>query len=332
MEDLFIEETAETNLLEDIDFESVESSSLLKKNLFIDDSYLTNISKYPLLTKEQELNYFKILDEYNKIADKLSKLENRLNYKLSILDLSSNLGLSIDKIQKLQKEAKLARNNLINSNLRLVVSIAKKYNNKGLPFSDLIQEGNIGLIYSLKKFDYTKGFKFSTYSTYWIRQSIIRALHNKSRLIRLPVNIIDLINKIKKIDKKDEILKKISEDKIKFLNTIDYEPISLDSKLNIYEDSESINLIDSIPDNKYCPESNIINKTMKENINRLINCLDFYEREIISLRFGLKDGSEKTFNEISKIINLKQSSVKHILNKAISKIKNNNNISLIFDY
>ncbi|MFN8578213.1 MAG: sigma-70 family RNA polymerase sigma factor, partial [Candidatus Sericytochromatia bacterium] len=194
MEDLFIEETAETNLLEDIDFESVESSSLLKKNLFIDDYYLANISKYPLLTKEQELNYFKILDEYNKIADKLSKLENRLNYKLSILDLSSNLGLSIDKIHKLQKEAKLARNNLINSNLRLVVSIAKKYNNKGLPFSDLIQEGNIGLIYSLKKFDYTKGFKFSTYSTYWIRQSIIRALHNKSRLIRLPVNIIDLIN------------------------------------------------------------------------------------------------------------------------------------------
>ena len=263
-----------------------------------DDSvriYLQQIGKIPLLTPEEELEVAK-------------------------------------KIYETQSE--IARKVLINANLRLVVSIAKKYIGRGLSFLDLIQEGNMGLIKATEKFDYTKGYKFSTYATWWIQQSITRAIADKARIIRLPIHLIESINKIKKatmdlttelgrIPVKQEIADKMGITVAKLTSIIKatQSTISIDTPTGQKDDSNKI--IDYIVDeNTAAPDSLVSQESMLDDIKGMLEQLSQKERDVLILRFGLNnDGNKKTLDEIGSIYGVSRERIRQIENRAISKLK-----------
>ena len=263
-----------------------------------DDSvriYLQQIGKIPLLTPEEELEVAK-------------------------------------KIYETQSE--IARKVLINANLRLVVSIAKKYIGRGLSFLDLIQEGNMGLIKATEKFDYTKGYKFSTYATWWIQQSITRAIEDKARIIRLPIHLIESINKIKKatmdlttelgrIPVKQEIADKmgIPVSKLTSIIKATQSTISIDTPTGQKDDSNKI--IDYIVDEStIAPDSLVSQESMLDDIKGMLEQLSQKERDVLILRFGLNnDGNKKTLDEIGSIYGVSRERIRQIENRAISKLK-----------
>jgi len=288
--------------LEDDDEDSIEieepktQESLNSVNS--DDSvriYLQQIGKIPLLSSEEELEVAK-------------------------------------KIYESQSE--IARKVLINANLRLVVSIAKKYIGRGLSFLDLIQEGNMGLIKATEKFDYTKGYKFSTYATWWIQQSITRAIADKARIIRLPIHLIESINKIKKatmdlttklgrIPNKQEIADEmgISVSKLTSIIKSTQSTISIDTPTGQKDDSNKI--IDYIVDESTIAPDNIVSQeSMLEDIKNMLDQLSQKERDVLILRFGLNnDGNKKTLDEIGSIYGVSRERIRQIENRAISKLK-----------
>lgn len=263
-----------------------------------DDSvriYLQQIGKIPLLTPEEELEVAKKIYE---------------------------------------TQSKIARKVLINANLRLVVSIAKKYIGRGLSFLDLIQEGNMGLIKATEKFDYTKGYKFSTYATWWIQQSITRAIADKARIIRLPIHLIESINKIKKatmdlttelgrIPVKQEIADKmgIPVSKLTSIIKATQSTISIDTPTGQKDDSNKI--IDYIVDEStIAPDSLVSQESMLDDIKGMLEQLSQKERDVLILRFGLNnDGNKKTLDEIGSIYGVSRERIRQIENRAISKLK-----------
>ena len=263
-----------------------------------DDSvriYLQQIGKIPLLSSEEELEVAKRIYENN------SELDRKI---------------------------------LINANLRLVVSIAKKYIGRGLSFLDLIQEGNMGLIKATEKFDYTKGYKFSTYATWWIQQSITRAIADKARIIRLPIHLIESINKIKKatmdlttklgrIPNKQEIADEmgISVSKLTSIIKSTQSTISIDTPTGTKDDSNKI--IDYIVDESTIAPDNIVSQeSMLEDIKNMLKGLSDKERDVLILRFGLdSDGNKKTLDEIGARYGVSRERIRQIENRAISKLK-----------
>lgn len=263
-----------------------------------DDSvriYLQQIGKIPLLLPEEELEVAK-------------------------------------KIYETQSE--FARKVLINANLRLVVSIAKKYIGRGLSFLDLIQEGNLGLIKATEKFDYTKGYKFSTYATWWIQQSITRAIADKARIIRLPIHLIESINKIKKatidlttelgrIPNKQEIADKmgIPVSKLTAIVKSTQSTISIDTPTGSKEDSNKI--IDYLVDEStLAPELLVSHENLLDDVKLMLNQLSQKERDVLILRFGLNNnGNKKTLDEIGTIYGVSRERIRQIENRALSKLK-----------
>ncbi len=288
--------------IEDEDEDSIEieepktQESLSSVNS--DDSvriYLQQIGKIPLLSSEEELE----------VAKKIYETQNPM-----------------------------ARKVLINANLRLVVSIAKKYIGRGLSFLDLIQEGNMGLIKATEKFDYTKGYKFSTYATWWIQQSITRAIADKARIIRLPIHLIESINKIKKatmdlttklgrIPNKQEIADElgISLSKLTSIIKSTQSTISIDTPTGQKDDSNKI--IDYIVDESTIAPDNIVSQeSMLEDIKNMLNQLSQKERDVLILRYGLNnDGNKKTLDEIGTSYGVSRERIRQIENRAISKLK-----------
>lgn len=238
----------------------------------------------------------------------------------------------IELARRIAKGDPDAKKKLIQANLRLVISIAKKFVNRGLPFQDLIQEGNLGLIRAAEKFDYTKGFKFSTYATWWIRQAISRGLADKSRTIRVPVHMVESINKMKKASARlaQELGRKPTEaelsqaldlpvSKVKEIIQADREPISMELPLNREEESYIGDLVEDSENSR--PDFTTVEELMRQDLNRMLSQLTPRERDIMHLRYGLEDGRQRTLEEVGKLFNITRERVRQIEHKAFRKLR-----------
>ena len=292
--------------------------------------YLKEIGQIPLLDPKEEPI----------IARQIQEGEQAKEY-IKNPDLSEEEKKQLAKIIADGEEAKQT---LISSNLRLVVSIAKKYVGRGMLFLDLIQEGNCGLIKAVEKFDYTKGFKFSTYATWWIRQSITRAIADQARTIRIPVHMVETINKLTRIQRQlvqdlgrdpmpEEIAEKmenISAEKVREIQKIALDPVSLETPIGEEDDSH---LGDFIEDkDTLSPDDYTNNQLLKDEINAVLQGLTEREEKVLRLRFGLLDGRTRTLEEVGKEFNVTRERIRQIEAKALRKLKNPNRCKRLRDF
>lgn len=292
--------------------------------------YLKEIGQIPLLDPKEEPIIARQIQEGEEAKEAMK-----------------NPDLSDEEKKKLAKviaDGEQAKQTLISSNLRLVVSIAKKYVGRGMLFLDLIQEGNCGLIKAVEKFDYTKGFKFSTYATWWIRQSITRSIADQARTIRIPVHMVETINKLTRIQRQlvqdlgrdplpEEIAEKmenISAEKVREIQKIALDPVSLETPIGEEDDSH---LGDFIEDkDTLSPDDYTNNQLLKDEINAVLQGLTEREEKVLRLRFGLLDGRTRTLEEVGKEFNVTRERIRQIEAKALRKLKNPNRCKRLRDF
>ena len=292
--------------------------------------YLKEIGQIPLLDPKEEPIIARQIQE-----------EEEAKEAMKNPDLSDE---EKKKLAKVIADGEQAKQTLISSNLRLVVSIAKKYVGRGMLFLDLIQEGNCGLIKAVEKFDYTKGFKFSTYATWWIRQSITRAIADQARTIRIPVHMVETINKLTRVQRQlvqdlgrdplpEEIAEKmenISAEKVREIQKIALDPVSLETPIGEEDDSH---LGDFIEDkDTLSPDDYTNNQLLKDEINAVLQGLTEREEKVLRLRFGLLDGRTRTLEEVGKEFNVTRERIRQIEAKALRKLKNPNRCKRLRDF
>ena len=285
--------------------------------------YLKEIGKVDLLTAQEEVNLAMKIEAGTEASKKLEAAEN------CEIELTRAEQRRLMRIEQVGLEAKQS---LISANLRLTVSIAKRYVGRGMLFLDLIQEGNLGLIRAVEKFDYTKGFKFSTYATWWIRQAITRAIADQARTIRIPVHMVETINKVKKVSSQllheyghDPSAEEIAErlempvDKVREIMRVAQEPVSLETPIGEEEDSH---LGDFIPDDDAPVPAEAASQTLlKEQLADVLKTLTPREEKVLRLRFGLEDGRPRTLEEVGKEFNVTRERIRQIEAKALRKLR-----------
>ena len=316
----------------DVEEEELVDPNSLVNNFSIDDPvrmYLKEIGKVPLLSPDEEIVLAQALTAGNIATEKLADLEARREAGEPTDDVTAEQEAAW---QNDLKSGEKAKQKLAEANLRLVVSIAKRYVGRGMLFLDLIQEGNLGLIKAVEKFDYTKGFKFSTYATWWIRQAITRAIADQARTIRIPVHMVETINKVIRVSR--QLLQELGHDpspneiaaemnmpveKVREILKIAQEPVSLETPIGEEEDSH---LGDFIPDEGASEPSEAASFTLlKEQLMDVLSTLTPREEKVLKLRFGIEDGRTRTLEEVGKEFNVTRERIRQIEAKALRKLR-----------
>ena len=304
--------------LADVEEIDISTYDQLPANLKVDDPvrmYLKEIGKIPLLSLDEETELANQVIEGRAAKEKLEQIENDDQNTVPIEEYTA--------LQEISEKADLAKDKLVNANLRLVVSIAKRYLSRGLQFLDLIQEGNMGLIKAVDKFDPSKGFKFSTYAPWWIRQVITRAVADQARTIRIPVHMVETINKLVRVQRQlvqelsreptpEEVAEKmeISVEKVQQIQRIAQEPISLESPVGEEEDSS---LGDFVSDpHALDPYEYTAKMKLREELDAVLATLTEREERVLRLRFGLIDGRQRTLEEVGKEFNVTRERIRQI--------------------
>ncbi|MCL8024321.1 RNA polymerase sigma factor [Nocardioides sp. BSK12Z-4] len=292
--------------------------------------YLKQIGKVPLLNAEMEVELAKRIEAGLFADEKLAK-GGRIKADL------------LEELEWIADDGRRAKNHLLEANLRLVVSLAKRYTGRGMLFLDLIQEGNLGLIRAVEKFDYTKGYKFSTYATWWIRQAITRAMADQARTIRIPVHMVEVINKLARVQRQmlqdlgreptpEELATELDMTPEKVIEVQKYgrEPISLHTPLGEDGDSEFGDLIED--SEAIVPADAVSFTLLQEQLHAVLDTLSEREAGVVSMRFGLTDGQPKTLDEIGKVYGVTRERIRQIESKTMSKLRHPSRSQVLRDY
>jgi RNA polymerase primary sigma factor len=292
--------------------------------------YLKQIGKVPLLNAEMEVELAKRIEAGLFSEEKLAK-GGKISPKV------------LEELEWISEDGRRAKNHLLEANLRLVVSLAKRYTGRGMLFLDLIQEGNLGLIRAVEKFDYTKGYKFSTYATWWIRQAITRAMADQARTIRIPVHMVEVINKLARVQRQmlqdlgreptpEELAKELDMTPEKVIEVQKYgrEPISLHTPLGEDGDSEFGDLIED--SEAIVPADAVSFTLLQEQLHAVLDTLSEREAGVVSMRFGLTDGQPKTLDEIGKVYGVTRERIRQIESKTMSKLRHPSRSQVLRDY
>jgi RNA polymerase primary sigma factor len=324
--------------------------SASKKKVYTDDSirvYLQEIGRIRLLRPDEEIELARKIADLLELERAREAVFERMGLWSSPEEVPEELWaeevkMPLPEFRRRLHQGRRAKEKMVQSNLRLVVSIAKKYMNRGLSFQDLIQEGSLGLIRAAEKFDHEKGYKFSTYATWWIRQAITRAIADQSRTIRLPVHLYETISRIKKVTKQlsQELGRKPTEEeiatrmeitieKLRFIAKSAQLPISLETPIGKEEDSR---LGDFIESEGETPEERVAKMLLREDLESVLATLTPRERDVLRLRYGLDDGRMKTLEEIGQIFNVTRERIRQIEAKALRKLRHPNRNSVLKEY
>ena len=293
--------------------------------------YLKQIGKVALLNAEQEVELAKRIEAGLFADEKINDESNKVKAS------------QIDDFEWIAEDGRRAKNHLLEANLRLVVSLAKRYTGRGMLFLDLIQEGNLGLIRAVEKFDYTKGYKFSTYATWWIRQAITRAMADQARTIRIPVHMVEVINKLARVQRQmlqdlgrepspEELARELDMTPEKVVEVQKYgrEPISLHTPLGEDGDSEFGDLIED--SEAVVPADAVSFTLLQEQLHDVLDTLSEREAGVVSMRFGLTDGQPKTLDEIGKVYGVTRERIRQIESKTMSKLRHPSRSQVLRDY
>lgn len=329
-------------LLDEVEVDKIDLS--VPDGVSVEDPvrmYLKEIGKVPLLSADEEIELAQKMEDGAVAAEKISILKGRMDNATD--EEKADLK---DEIKKLQKEVDFgadAKKRLAEANLRLVVSIAKRYVGRGMLFLDLIQEGNLGLIKAVEKFDYKKGYKFSTYATWWIRQAITRAIADQARTIRIPVHMVETINKLIRVSRQllqelgrepspEEIAAEMNMpvERVREILKISQEPVSLETPIGEEEDSHLGDFIKD--DNVPVPADAAAFTLLKEQLEEVLGTLTEREQKVLTLRFGLEDGRARTLEEVGKEFNVTRERIRQIEAKALRKLRHPSRSRKLKDY
>ena len=332
-------------ILDDEDEVEVEKIDLsVPEGVSVEDPvrmYLKEIGKVPLLSADEEIELAQNMEDGAVATEKINVLKGRLDGASE--EEKAEIKEEIKTLQRDVDKGADAKKRLAEANLRLVVSIAKRYVGRGMLFLDLIQEGNLGLIKAVEKFDYKKGYKFSTYATWWIRQAITRAIADQARTIRIPVHMVETINKLIRVSRQllqelgrepspEEIAKEMSMpvERVREILKISQEPVSLETPIGEEEDSHLGDFIKD--DNVPVPADAAAFTLLKEQLEEVLGTLTEREQKVLTLRFGLEDGRARTLEEVGKEFNVTRERIRQIEGKALRKLRHPSRSRKLKDY